>query len=361
MKKHISFLLASVAILLGGSAYAQTITGSGTAGYLTKFNGATTITNAPGFFNSGTNYGIGTTTPGAKLHMVVTVANDGLRVQGSANPCAVGLFNSATGGHNWSLVSTGTNSTEGIGHFMIYDQTAAASRLFINGTNGNVGIGTTAPAAGLNVHNGALYLSGAVAGYGGPQLFFSNTQSQVEWAEEYTTAATQSGLNFWRPFGATGTPGNYMLFLANNGKVGVNTDNPTAQLTVNGKTLIGDPAAVNINTTSPYGLYVQNGILTSKIRAAVVNSTYWADYVFADNYKLRSLTEVEKFVKTNKHLPEVPSAAEVERDGVDMATMDATLLKKVEELTLYMIDQNKKIEAQQQEIEALKKQVAEKH
>ena len=70
-------------------------------------------------------------------------------------------------------------------------------------------------------------------------------------------------------------------------------------------------------------------------------------------YNLKSLSEVEQFVKVNKHLPEVPTTAEVQKDGIDIGTTQATLLKKIEELTLYMIEQNKKITAQEQVIQLL--------
>jgi hypothetical protein len=70
------------------------------------------------------------------------------------------------------------------------------------------------------------------------------------------------------------------------------------------------------------------------------------DYVFDEkNYRPMSLPDVERFVKKNKHLPEVPSAAEMKRDGMDMAGMNLLLLKKVEELTLHVIEQDKKIQA----------------
>jgi len=70
------------------------------------------------------------------------------------------------------------------------------------------------------------------------------------------------------------------------------------------------------------------------------------DYVFADKgYQPMSLPEVERFVKKNKHLPEVPSAAELKRDGMDVAGMNLLLLKKIEELTLHVIEQDKKIQS----------------
>jgi hypothetical protein len=68
------------------------------------------------------------------------------------------------------------------------------------------------------------------------------------------------------------------------------------------------------------------------------------DYVFAPEYNLRPLADVETYIKQNNHLPEVPSAAEIKKNGVEIQEMNMTLLKKVEELTLYTIELNKKIE-----------------
>ena len=83
----------------------------------------------------------------------------------------------------------------------------------------------------------------------------------------------------------------------------------------------------------------------------------WADYVFQPQYKLKSLREVEAFIREHKHLPDVPSAMEVEGNGIDLGENQATLLKKIEELTLYMIELNKKVEALSAENKELKKQI----
>ena len=88
---------------------------------------------------------------------------------------------------------------------------------------------------------------------------------------------------------------------------------------------------------------VAKGILTEKVKIATVASAEWKDFVFDDGYKLRSLSEVESFIKDNKHLPEVPSSSEVEQNGYEMVKMDATLLQKLEEMTLYVIELQKRI------------------
>ena len=70
----------------------------------------------------------------------------------------------------------------------------------------------------------------------------------------------------------------------------------------------------------------------------------WSDFVFDEDYRLPSLYELEKYVTTNRHLPDIPSAKEVEDNGVDLCEMNAKLLQKVEELTLYVIDLQKQID-----------------
>jgi len=112
-------------------------------------------------------------------------------------------------------------------------------------------------------------------------------------------------------------------------------------ITNTGQVFIG-PESMALPTG--YNLYVANGILTEKLRVATQTGGYWSDFVFAKDYKLKTLKQVESYVKENKHLPDVPSAKEVEKDGIDVATMDAKLLQKIEELTLYVIQQQKEIE-----------------
>lgn len=108
-----------------------------------------------------------------------------------------------------------------------------------------------------------------------------------------------------------------------------------------GQVVIGDVPKVNAND---YRLYVQNGILTEKVKVALSHTTDWSDFVFEDTYELKPLGEVEKYIIKNKHLPDVPSAVEVLEEGLDLGKMDATLLQKIEELTLYVIQQQKEID-----------------
>jgi hypothetical protein len=107
---------------------------------------------------------------------------------------------------------------------------------------------------------------------------------------------------------------------------------------------------VYVNATGTNGktawydkLWVNGDMLSKKVK---VTQTGWPDYVFEKAYHLPSLAEVEKYIQQHKHLPDVPSAAEIEKNGLDLGDNQAVLLKKIEELTLYAIDQDKKIETQ---------------
>ncbi|MEM0994155.1 MAG: DNRLRE domain-containing protein [Bacteroidota bacterium] len=113
---------------------------------------------------------------------------------------------------------------------------------------------------------------------------------------------------------------------------------------------------VGIGTTTPLTKFVVDGeIRATKVR--VRGDVNLPDYVFEPDYELRSLEEVAAYIDANGHLPEVPSAEQVEQEGLSLGDMDATLLKKIEELTLYMIEMKRENEALKQEVATLKQQL----
>jgi hypothetical protein len=115
------------------------------------------------------------------------------------------------------------------------------------------------------------------------------------------------------------------------GNVGIGTPNPDRTLTVNG-TIHTKEVLVDLSVPGP-------------------------DYVFEKDYDLLSLEEVEAYINQNKHLPEVPSAKEMEANGIKLMEMNLLLLKKVEELTLHLIDQNQEIKKVSDENRELKERV----
>jgi hypothetical protein len=118
---------------------------------------------------------------------------------------------------------------------------------------------------------------------------------------------------------------------------------------------------LGLNTLTPdpaYRLSVNGKIRAKEIRV----ETGWADYVFDKNYELPALADVKSYIDQNHHLPEIPSEQEVAKNGINLGEMNKLLLKKVEELTLYLIESNKKqaeqeelMQKMQQQLEMLKK------
>lgn len=110
---------------------------------------------------------------------------------------------------------------------------------------------------------------------------------------------------------------------------------------------------VGIGTAVPKYLLDVNGTIRSK--EVKIEATGWSDFVFANDYKLPQLKDVEAHIKEHKHLPDIPSEAEVVENGIHVGDMQAKLLQKIEELTLYVIEQDKKIIELQEKLNKLEK------
>lgn len=246
------------------------------------------------------NVGIGTTNPvNAKLEIVQSSNSEGLRVDGAGGAFAfVVEAGTKNIGHLRSGLTVGQN----------YFATPPSNGLAVEG---NVGIGTLTPSRTLDVI-GDVRASG----------FF---QSDV-----YRNEATDAMLHYTNNMISLGSGNTAQLVRIYSGgveRMRVTTD--------------GD---IGIGTTDPgsYKLAVEGKIGARSIK--VTSASVWADYVFAPNYNLMSLSEVESYINENSHLPNVPTAEEVEQNGFDLEVMDAKLLEKIEELTLYIIEQDKEIE-----------------
>jgi hypothetical protein len=312
-----SFFALFASLAFGGSAYCQNT------------------------FPASGNAGAGTTSPLSPL----TVYN----ASGGSGVYGLTLATGFSGGNSYAInpFITGVSN----GGFSIYDITNSAARLVIQQNTGSVGIGTTSPTAKLSVYgtfDGTL--SGAEATYPGTIQIISTGQTsggpdRVGGLEFKTTT---SGLGYGHKIIATDlgngeTPlyferrsnsaswTNTMTILGTNGNVGIGTTSPTEKLSVNGKI---------------------------RAKEVIVETTGWSDYVFDENHKLQSLADVEQHIKTEKHLPGVPSAQEVAEKGVSVGDMQAILLAKIEELTLHQIAQEKYCIAQEKELGVLRAKIS---
>jgi hypothetical protein len=192
-------------------------------------------------------------------------------------------------------------------------------------SSGNVGIGTTNTSQKLSVYDSnfgiASFFGGKVSdgNYRYSQIYIGQYQAGGYSANigymAHQTDQTTSGFYMTNYGDAEGTTG---IFIKKGGNVGIGTTAPDQALTVKGKIHTNE---VIIDMKDPI-----------------------ADFVFHPSYKLMPLTQVEQYVKTNSHLPEIPSAAEVSKNGMSIGDMQNKLLQKVEELTLYVIEQQKEIE-----------------
>jgi hypothetical protein len=181
---------------------------------------------------------------------------------------------------------------------------------------GNVGIGNSNPLAKLDVA-GPVHIAGnhiyPIPAAQGTYLNWNHSNGGGETDFINHRGVGTGGFAFYNTDNVN--PGNMLMFLSGAGNLGVGTSAPQYKLDVIG-TIRSHEVKVDLNG---------------------------ADFVFDDSYMLRPLNDLEKFVKINKHLPDVASAEEMQKNGADLGNLNSVLLQKIEELTLYMIKQNKKI------------------
>ncbi|WDF59574.1 tail fiber protein [Flavobacterium sp. KACC 22758] len=304
----------------GGRAFVHATGNVFAINYEEDFNGGTRIGKDVFFKDAGNsyissgNFGIGTSQPTSILSVGIT---HGVKLS-IGNPSWANL----------SIIETGY--TNQVGDFTeIKVPGHGVNDAYMRMTqSGNVGIGTSSPNSKLDLGSGY--------GTKGAKLLIYNDDSTSELSGTkcgfYMDNFTSNNLNLVFPE-ASSYPGLFTISAKNTANDILKPYFSIAGLTGN----------VGIGTTKPDSKLTVAGNIHAQEVKVTINAGVVPDYVFANDYELKSLNEVEEYIKKNNHLPEIPSAQEIENDGLMLAEMNMNLLKKIEEMTLYMIEQHKQI------------------
>ena len=325
------------------------------------------------YFPSSGDAGIGTTTPTTRL-VIQANSNDNLISFRNSSAITKGYIGTAV--LSGQMVP-GSNSNDLIirseSQKIMFSANAGTTAHMTIAVNGNVGIGTITPTEKLSINEGM--------GTGYYPLLSLN--------ETTNNGSNSMGIDFkfagasGFPWGATGrievarqlTNSSFdMIFhtahngalsekmrITNSGYIGIGTSTPQATLDVNGniysngKIYLGIPDANTSSQIASYSLAVDGSAIFTK--AVVKLKSNWPDYVFERTYHLPKLDSIERFIRMNRHLPEVQSSEEIEKNGIDLGANQALLLKKVEELTLLAIEQNKQTQKLQKIVEEQNKKI----
>jgi len=244
-------------------------------------------------------------------------------------------------GSNGKAYSFQTHNNTGIlGFEMMAIYYGETGKILLAHNGGNVGIGTTTPTVKLDV-NGDLKIPDANAFYG--STFKTSDYSTMT----FISRAWQS---------VQGSNGKAYSFQTHNNAGSENLEMMAIYYGETGKILLAHNGGnVGIGTNSPsYKLDVCGTIRANEIKVDLLGG---CDFVFEKEYKLMDINTLEKFVTTKKHLPEIASEKEMIENGLNMKEFQMKLLQKIEELTLYTIEQNKKNEKQEEELKILKAEI----
>lgn len=270
---------------------------------------------------------------GKKYDNVMTLVNDNVGIGTGAPIEKLSVLHNGSNtpfgamGIDVTSFSTASNAADSY-YFRVRDIGAGNNIPFIIKGTGSVGIGTTTPISSLQTNGTVTIGSGTNPSAVGVMQLKTEIVSPI--ANRLTYGTDGSGWKF---------------------AIGKNQGG-----TVTDQFVIQDNGNVSIGTTTApvgYKLAIAGDMIAERV--VVKLQANWPDYVFKTGYSLRPLSEVENFVKANNHLPDVPSEAEIKAKGIDIEQMNATLLKKVEELTLYMIELQKQNDVLKKRMDSLDK------
>jgi hypothetical protein len=324
--------------------------------------------NTTGYFNTATGYGaLNFNTIGSKntaMGMGALLAN----TEGLENSAfgALALYlntggyrNTAIGYKTLENNSIGSNSVA-IGQEALNTNTTGSSNTACGSSslyNNSTGSSNTAIGGGSLVQNttGNFNTAGGLSALGSNTSGYSNTAFGKDALWYNSTGNSNVALGYKAGYWETESN---RLYIDNTSRG--NQSDARSKALIYGE-FNADPAVqklvlnakVGIGTLNPTHTLSVNGEIRAK---EVIVNTGWSDFVFLPDYELISIPSLESFIRTHGHLPDIPDASQVEKEGVSIGKMDAKLLQKIEELTLYVIELNKRIGVLECENQNLRKQ-----
>jgi len=307
-----------------GSSWVQLSTGSATNYW--AINGSNQIYNT----NAGGRIGVNTNNPGARLEVFGDVLISGggpFKIQDDGTNQSQFRFQKNDGTPTHQITHLGGTSP-----VLMIQKVPASTLDWVMDANGRVGMGTAAPETKLHINGGSTP---------GEVLRLDGTNTQMLLAENNVTKGF---------FNLTGDDVKIGTLASN--------DNGRFIIRLNGgdRMFIHPDGRLSVGTATPatgYMLSVNGKIISEEVRVEL--DVNWPDYVFKPGYKLPSLKQVENFIQKNHHLQGIPSAQQVKKEGIELGDMNKRLLEKVEELTLYLIQQSKEIDVLKNKVAVLEK------